>query len=696
MWGLLATWPDTPDGFFHLQRTRALGEALRWGVLYPRWFPDFAFGYGYPVLHFYAPLSYYPGALLSLLGLDPLTATRWTLAAGYGLSALIVYLLLRRSFSPAASWVGTALYTFWPYRLYDVFVRGAWPEFHAFLWFPLVLLALEPSVPRARLRRLAVLALFWAGLVLTHNLSAFMMAGLLLLYTVERLFRKGRDGVAAAVVPWVPVAFGGALAAFYALPALMEMKWVGLGGGGEGAVTRHLLAPGALFSWRPLFPYPTADVPTVPLPGYVALLMLLPLVWGVWKRSSLPPRVRWAWQGAWLLLFLLTTWSAPVWQGGHGVLSKLQFPWRWEAPLGMLMTLVAAAMFHLLVPRSPRWQWGLGGGLVLGLAVYALAGLHPQPASLTPADVTVARMWAFDAAHGQVGASWTGEFLPRWVREQRWAIGRAPANPDDRPSAAGVSVTVQRTGYLSWGVEAEASDRVPLVFHVFYYPAWTARVDGRRVHPYPSTNLGLLSVDVPPGKHRVWIGWGGTKAQRWGLILSLLAWGGVWAVLLPLTRGRARWGVAFLFLVWGGVVLWRGVRPEGITVPVRPLQVPYPHVSLVGCAPVPSPRDRVRVRLFWLGREERSQPVSVFVHLVDEEGRVVAQDDAPLGSAYTPPERWFPGLLLSEDHEMRVPGKGGTYRVRVGLYDVHDPAHPFPTPGGQRWVECGEVRGRGG
>src|SRR3954447_25561027 len=90
-----AVWPDTPDGGFHLQRVRALAEALQAGVLYPRWFPDFSFGYGYPVLNYYAPGFYYPPALLVLLGFDVATAVRLTLAVLYAISALGMYVLLR-------------------------------------------------------------------------------------------------------------------------------------------------------------------------------------------------------------------------------------------------------------------------------------------------------------------------------------------------------------------------------------------------------------------------------------------------------------------------------------------------------------------------------------------------------------------------------------------------------------------------
>ena len=56
------------DGRFHVYRIAALADAWRAGVLHPRLFPDFGFGYGQAVLNYYSPLSYWPGAALSLLG----------------------------------------------------------------------------------------------------------------------------------------------------------------------------------------------------------------------------------------------------------------------------------------------------------------------------------------------------------------------------------------------------------------------------------------------------------------------------------------------------------------------------------------------------------------------------------------------------------------------------------------------------
>ena len=45
-------------------------QGIQDGILYPRWQPDFAFGYGYPFFNIYGPLSTYAAELFHLLGLS--------------------------------------------------------------------------------------------------------------------------------------------------------------------------------------------------------------------------------------------------------------------------------------------------------------------------------------------------------------------------------------------------------------------------------------------------------------------------------------------------------------------------------------------------------------------------------------------------------------------------------------------------
>src|SRR3990167_1872112 len=88
---LLSLWVIKPlfvNGFFPMHddtqvaRVFEMGKALRDGMFPVRWVPDLGYGYGYPIFNFYAPLSYYFGGFLTLLGFDALLATKIMMAVG--------------------------------------------------------------------------------------------------------------------------------------------------------------------------------------------------------------------------------------------------------------------------------------------------------------------------------------------------------------------------------------------------------------------------------------------------------------------------------------------------------------------------------------------------------------------------------------------------------------------------------------
>jgi hypothetical protein len=113
------------DGMFHLYRLAALDKAMHAGVIFPRWFPDFAFGYGFPVLNFYSPLGYYLAEVLHLLGGGMVLATKLALGASLALSALAMYLFAKQSLDPPGALLASLAYTWlmsiaavrWPNRL---------------------------------------------------------------------------------------------------------------------------------------------------------------------------------------------------------------------------------------------------------------------------------------------------------------------------------------------------------------------------------------------------------------------------------------------------------------------------------------------------------------------------------------------------------------------------------------------------
>ena len=154
---LPALWPllrpgffVSDDGLFHLYRLAALDEALRAGVLFPRWFPDFAFGYGFPVLNFYSPLGYYLAEAFQLVVGDAVVALKLAFAAALLLSGLAMYLFAREPLGRWGAALAALAYVYAPYHLADVYRRGALAESLAFVFFPLVLWSCRRLAVRRR------------------------------------------------------------------------------------------------------------------------------------------------------------------------------------------------------------------------------------------------------------------------------------------------------------------------------------------------------------------------------------------------------------------------------------------------------------------------------------------------------------------------------------------------------------------
>jgi hypothetical protein len=77
-----------------------------------------------------------------------------------------------------------------------------------------------------------------------------------------------------------------------------------------------------------------------------------------------------------------------------------------------------------------------------------------------------------------------------------------------------------------------------------------------------------------------------------------------------------------------------------------------------------------RVRLFWRATGPTSQPLTVFLHLVDGTGRLVAQSDGPPAAGAMPTDAWLPGERLLDERRLPIAGlPAGAYRLLAGLYD---------------------------
>jgi hypothetical protein len=98
-------------------------------------------------------------------------------------------------------------------------------------------------------------------------------------------------------------------------------------------------------------------------------------------------------------------------------------------------------------------------------------------------------------------------------------------------------------------------------------------------------------------------------------------------------------------------------------------------ISLVG---YDSPRNKVLagesvgLTLYWGVRDQVVKDHTVFVHLVNAEGEIVAQGDAPPAGGSYPTGLWEQDEVIADGHVIHLPRDvpSGRYQILVGLYSL--------------------------
>jgi len=114
------------------------------------------------------------------------------------------------------------------------------------------------------------------------------------------------------------------------------------------------------------------------------------------------------------------------------------------------------------------------------------------------------------------------------------------------------------------------------------------------------------------------------------------------------------------------VATFKVALPPSTSLPERRLNADFGQmIQLSGYTLAPI-SEGLSVTLFWQARRVPDADYTIFVHLVDADGDMVAQADAqPLDGQY-PTSIWSPGESVVD--ERRIPVPAGEYEVFVGLY----------------------------
>jgi hypothetical protein len=550
---------DSPFLFFRLHQ---LAANLHDGVFPARWMPDAAYGLGYPFFNYYAALPYYLGALFNLIGFDLLVSIKLVQTLGFILAAAAMYgWAARHTPTRSAAWLIAVAYTFAPFHLVNVYVRGdSLSEFYAFVFYPLILWSIDRAIESPR--SFGWLALTYGGLIMTHNVSALIFSPFLLAYGALRIpWRLVR----AAFTPFrdklLAIAFGllsaFALSAWFWLPALGEANLVQLDNQTTGYFNyaEHFRAAN-LIQTSIGFDYSIAAEPQSSTPFAMGLIQAIGAGAGLIALIVTWRRARDRFFRAFIVIGLIvstamiTPLSKVVWDT-LPLLPLTQFPWRFLSIQALFTSLAIGYLASCTEPPVARAT--VSGVVGVALAACVLLPLHPDYLPVRVAEITPDRLQLYEAFTGNIGTTIRAEYLPRTVvpRPYTGPLLIEPSLPLRAIVSNGEATAVQLERHAArqvWTVQVD-SERAALAVPLLYWPGWSAMLDGQPSTIGAAPDLGYIQIEVPRGAHQITFELGRTPLRLAAELISLIAAGGLvlGGVIMSLRRPRSLRVTARLF-----------------------------------------------------------------------------------------------------------------------------------------------------
>lgn len=525
-----------------MMRQLEMEKCFKDGQIPCRWVPDMGYGYGFPLFNFYPPLPYLVGQVFRVMQFSFVDTAKLTFALSILFSGLAMFYLAKEFFGKWGGVLSSIFYIWAPYHSVDVYVRGAMDEAWAWIWFPLIFLFSYKLIGEKEKssKWIIFLAISWAGLLLSHNLMVMIFtpvfAGWCLMFWIKdrnwrKFFQLLFSGISAL-----------SLSAFFTLPAIFEQKYIHVNTLTEGYYNyiAHFATIGQLLFSRFWGYGPSVFGPNDGLSfqiGFahwilsllVAALSLL-AIFRIGKNridKKVLFVILYSVAFGWFAAFMTHQNSTFIWQK-IPLLAFVQFPWRFLTLVVFGFSFAAGGIVLFLSKRTAM----LVGALLVGfLVIFNWNYFLPQGG----------RMGALTDAQKFSGVAWN---LQRTAGIYDYLPLTAKQNPKDPQTALaevvdGRGSIIDSSEGTNWGQFTVDLGKDSVVrIDLFAFPNWRINVDGKTVSSYvPNTeNYGRMFVDIPSGKHSVYLKLIDTPIRTIGNYLSLLAW--ILVFSFPLWRRR--------------------------------------------------------------------------------------------------------------------------------------------------------------
>ncbi len=534
------------------------------GIFYPRWLPDFTFGYGYPFFNIYGPGAFYVGEALHLIGFDFVTATKIVFALAILLSGPAMFGFVKRlTGSSQAAFLSGLAYVYIPYHIADIYVRAALAESAALIFLPLTLWGFYETVVNPNRVTIVAAAMAYGAMMFVHNGITLLFTPVLgiwvLFLLLGKVWKKGTpvlskaflvDLIRSGLAPLGTLLLGLGLVAIFFIPALLEYQYVRVDQwtanyydyANHFVYLFQLFEPNWGFGISEPGPHDGMSFQFGVVPVLLAIFSIVAVV-----RNPNHTRRFWLFFLVMTLLVALLMFgmSLPIWEVLR-LVTFAQFPWRLLTLTMVSLAVLAGAIVLMQEPHGDVRALSLptillGVLIVLGSYPYLTAQMQLQAKE---GPVSILGLLRFQQSAGEMTGStaWVKD-IPTWspMADVYFAGKKVKSKIDftninlDNPNDVWIGVDQTGNGLHANGERvfiASQQDDLAITFNTFYYPGWRAYLTPefsnqivRELQITPVGDLGRIQVHVPKGRYFLILEFDDTPvriAGKWISAFSLL------------------------------------------------------------------------------------------------------------------------------------------------------------------------------
>jgi len=514
------------DIIFHLFQSDQFYKSIASGTLMPKWALDANNGYGSANFIFYSPLSYYvislfhsfiPSLILSII------AAIWS---SFFLSGISMFLMVKKYTSRSIGLLCAVLYQIFPFHIIDLYLRGTLGELFAFIWLPLIFTFLyEILFSEKKHPAFIGLSLSYAGLILTHLVSAFIVSGIAFVYILLNVFYAPSKKEIISAYASVTLGFG--LASYFILPVFFELSFVQI-----NYIRRYSFADyknnfllqlntlnAEIFNMHS----PNNFLGILNITVVLEVLLFLIVIFFLYKKNQFVFKNRYRFFSVYIFLlafFMSTPLSRWLWNL-LPPLNTIQFPWRWLAYMELALIFLIGSFLHEVkvnryFPQVGKYRYFLYvlSALILisVITIFVRNDKFPEQAIN---NILYPDKSGYDTYLPR-------EYTPVWGTNLE-RILTLPI-PDRVTVVSGTAIAHP----VTWKpeerlIKVEADSPAVLRVATFYYPGWIAESDGKRKQVFIEKKSGTMLIDIQPGNHMLTLKLVDTPLRRTAKYLSLLS-----------------------------------------------------------------------------------------------------------------------------------------------------------------------------